>query len=111
MEIVILIVMLGILGFQFYLIKTIKEVPKVEPKIEEKPQKQELTKEQKEKQEKIRNHFENLMNYDYETALKNEKDLKEEWFKGTIRQMIGSYMMQVYRIIKMFMVQIETIMK
>ena len=38
----------------------------------EKPKKAELTEEQKQKQEKLREHFENLMGFDYEKALKSK---------------------------------------
>lgn len=40
--------------------------------LKEKPKQEELSPEQKEKMEKAKKHFENLMGYDYETALKKE---------------------------------------
>ena len=74
MEIAIFIMMIGIIGFQFYLFKCIKEKPaKEEPKVVEKPKVSKLTKEQKEKQEELRKSFENLMNYDYVEALKKKE--------------------------------------
>lgn len=61
-----------IIAIQFYLIKftvNLKELIKTT----EKPQKKELTKEQKDKQQKLRKHFENLMGYGYEDALKKKE--------------------------------------
>lgn len=75
MEIFILIMMILVVCFQFCLLKTFKDTQKVEkiqPKTEERPKKAELTEEQKQKQEKLREHFENLMGFDYEKALKSK---------------------------------------
>ena len=75
MEIFMLIVMAFIIIFQFYLIKIVKNTKKLEKTQEntiEKPKKAELTEEQKRKQEKLREHFENLMGFDYEKALKSK---------------------------------------
>lgn len=75
MEIFMLIVMAFIIIFQFYLLKTVKNTKKLEKMQEntvEKPKKAELTEEQKQKQEKLREHFENLMGFDYEKALKSK---------------------------------------
>lgn len=73
MEIGIFIIMAGIIGFQFYLLKSIKETKKETPKIVEKPKKEKLTKEQKERQEQLKKAFENLMGYDYNEALKKKE--------------------------------------
>lgn len=73
MEIGIFIIMAGIIGFQFYLLKSIKEVKKETPTVVEKPKQEKLTKEQKEKQEKLRKSFENMMGYGYEDALKKKE--------------------------------------
>lgn len=75
MEIFMLIVMAFIIIFQFYLLKTVKNTKNLEKMQEntvEKPKKAELTEEQKKKQEKLREHFENLMGFDYEKALKSK---------------------------------------
>lgn len=75
MEIFMLIVMAFIIIFQFYLLKIIENTKKLEKMQEntvEKPIKAELTEEQKRKQEKLREHFENLMGFDYEKALKSK---------------------------------------
>lgn len=73
MEIGIFIIMAGIIGFQFYLLKSIKEVKKDTPNIVEKPKQAKLTKEQKEKQGQLKKAFENLMGYDYNEALKKKE--------------------------------------
>ena len=76
MEVIMLIVMAFIIIFQFYLLKTVKNTKNIEKMQEntvEKPKKAELTEEQKQKQEKLRKHFENLMGYGYEEALKSSK--------------------------------------
>ena len=73
MEIGIFIIMTGIIGFQFYLLKSIKETKKETPKVVEKPKKEKLTKEQKERQEQLKKAFENLMGYDYNEALKKKE--------------------------------------
>lgn len=74
MEIVIFIMMIVIIAFQFALLKSIKkEPPKEEPIVKEKPKTAKITKEQKEKQEELRKSFENLMNYDYNEALKKKE--------------------------------------
>lgn len=74
MEIGIFIIMAGIVGFQFYLLKSIKDVKEKEtPKVVEKPKKEKLTKEQKERQEQLKKAFDNLMGYDYNEALKKKE--------------------------------------
>jgi flagellar biosynthesis component FlhA len=73
MKIGIFIIMAGIIGFQFYLLKSIKETKKEAPTEVEKPKQAKLTKEQKEKQEKLRKSFENMMGYGYEDALKKKE--------------------------------------
>jgi len=73
MEIGIFIIMAGIIGFQFYLLKSIKEEKKETPTVVEKPKQAKLTREQKEKQEKMRKSFENMMGYGYEDALKKKE--------------------------------------
>ncbi len=76
MEILILLMMFYIIGFQFYLLKLVKsskEVKTIEFKTEEKPHETKLTEEQKKKQEELRKNFDNLMNYDYSQALKSSK--------------------------------------
>ena len=64
--------MVSIIIFQFYLLKSIKNTKNIE-KNEHKAEKVELTEEQRKKQEKMREHFENLMGFDYEKALKSSK--------------------------------------
>lgn len=70
MEIIIgigvLLILTIIIIFEFGILKKLNEVPN------KTPQKAELTEEQKKKQEKIREHFENLMGFDYEKALKSK---------------------------------------
>ncbi len=66
MEILMLIVLLGIVGFQIYLLKCVKSYKKGSLK-------RELTYEEKKKQEKLRKNFENLMNYGYNDALKKKE--------------------------------------
>lgn len=67
MEILTFILLIGVIGFQFYMFKLItnkEETPKEVKK---------LTKEQRKKQEELRKSFENLMNYDYSQALKKKE--------------------------------------
>ncbi len=79
MEIFMLIVLAFTLIFQclnlIFLLENVKNTKKMEKTQEntvEKPKKAELTEEQKQKQEKLREHFENLMGFDYEKALKSK---------------------------------------
>jgi len=65
MAIFIIIMLVLIILFEFYCLKISKNA-------EELPKKVELTDEEKEKQESLRKNFENLMNYDYEIALKRK---------------------------------------
>lgn len=74
MEIILLIMMVCVIGSQYYLLKSLKEKPvREEPKVKEKPKPVKLTKEQKERQEQLRQSFENLMKYDYNEALKKKE--------------------------------------
>ena len=54
------------------IVKNTKKLEKTQENTIEKPKKAELTEEQKKKQEKLREHFENLMGFDYEKALKSK---------------------------------------
>lgn len=69
MEIVLISIVIGLYILDFFekrkLQRKIDEFNKKEPK---------LTKEEKEKQEKIQKSFNNLMEYDYDTALKGKKE-------------------------------------
>lgn len=69
MEIVLMLIVIGLYILEFFekrkLQRKIDEFNKKEPK---------LTKEEKEKQEKIQKSFNNLMEYDYDTALKGKKE-------------------------------------
>lgn len=69
MEIVLISIVIGLYIVDFFekrkLQRKIDEFNKKEPK---------LTKEEKEKQEKIQKSFNNLMEYDYDTALKGKKE-------------------------------------
>ena len=69
MEIVLIVIVIGLYILDFFekrkLQRKIDEFNKKEPK---------LTKEEKEKQEKIQKSFNNLMEYDYDTALKGKKE-------------------------------------
>ena len=69
MEIVLIVIVIGLYILEFFekrkLQRKIDEFNKKEPK---------LTKEEKEKQEKIQKSFNNLMEYDYDTALKGKKE-------------------------------------
>jgi response regulator of citrate/malate metabolism len=69
MEIVLIVIVIGLYILEFIekrkLQRKIDEFNKKEPK---------LTKEEKEKQEKIQKSFNNLMEYDYDTALKGKKE-------------------------------------
>lgn len=66
MDILAIILLIGILaidGFKLYR----------ELKPEKKEKKPKLNKEQQKKQEELRKHFENLMGYDYDEALRGDK--------------------------------------
>lgn len=69
MEIVLIVIVIGLYILEFIekrkLQRKIDEFNKKEPK---------LTKEEKEKQEKMQKSFNNLMEYDYDTALKGKKE-------------------------------------
>lgn len=69
MEIVLIVIVIGLYIVEFFekrkLQRKIDEFNKKEPK---------LTKEEKEKQEKMQKSFNNLMEYDYDTALKGKKE-------------------------------------
>lgn len=69
MEIVLIVIVIGLYIVEFIekrkLQRKIDEFNKKEPK---------LTKEEKEKQEKMQKSFNNLMEYDYDTALKGKKE-------------------------------------
>lgn len=74
MEIVLLVIILGIYLLEFFekrkLQLKINELSKKNEKKEEnKPQ---LTEEERKKQEKIKKSFNNLMEYDYDDALKGK---------------------------------------
>ena len=76
MEIVLLAVILGLYILEFIekkkLQQKIDELNKINSKKEApKPQ---LTEEEKQKQEKLRESFNNMMEYGYETALKGKKE-------------------------------------
>jgi uncharacterized protein YnzC (UPF0291/DUF896 family) len=76
MEIVLLAVILGLYILEFIekkkLQKKIDELNKINSKKEApKPQ---LTEKEKQKQEKLRESFNNMMEYGYETALKGKKE-------------------------------------
>ena len=70
MDYLIFLLLLVALGIEIYILKKDKKV--VEYKIVEKPVK--LKKEDKEKQEKLRKNFQNMMDYDYEVALKSKEE-------------------------------------
>ena len=69
MEIVLISIVIGLYILEFIekrkLQRKLDEFNKKEPK---------LTKEEKEKQEKMQKSFNNLMEYDYDTALKGKKE-------------------------------------
>ncbi len=69
MEIVLIVIVIGLYILEFIekrkLQRKIDEFNKKEPK---------LTQEQKEKQEKLRESFNNMMEYGYEDALKGKKE-------------------------------------
>lgn len=69
MEIVLILIVIGLYILEFFekrkLQRKIDELNKKEPK---------LTQEEKEKQEKMQKSFNNLMEYDYDTALKGKKE-------------------------------------
>lgn len=69
MEIVLIVIVIGLYIVEFIekrkLQRKIDEFNKKEPK---------LTQEQKEKQEKLRESFNNMMEYGYEDALKGKKE-------------------------------------
>lgn len=76
MEIVLLAVILGLYILEFIekkkLQRKIDELNKINSKKEApKPQ---LTEEEKQKQEKLKESFNNMMEYGYETALKGKKE-------------------------------------
>lgn len=79
MEIIIgigvLLILIAIIVFEVFIycaLKLASEADKAMENTVEKPKKAELTEEQKQKQEKLREHFENLMGFDYEKALKSK---------------------------------------
>lgn len=76
MEIVLIVIVIGLYILEFIekrkLQKKIDDLNKINSKKEApKPQ---LTEEEKQKQEKIQKSFNNLMEYDYDTALKGKKE-------------------------------------
>lgn len=76
MEIVLIVIVIGLYILEFIekrkLQKKIDDLNKKNLKKEApKPQ---LTEEEKQKQEKIQKSFNNLMEYDYDTALKGKKE-------------------------------------
>lgn len=71
MNVLIIILLLANLGLQAYILlnkKPKKEIHKII--VEKKPK---LSDEEKKKQKEMRKHFENLMDYDYDKALKKEE--------------------------------------
>lgn len=69
MEIVLIVIVIGLYILEFF------EKRKLQRKIEEFNKKEpKLTQEEKEKQEKMQKSFNNLMEYDYDTALKGKKE-------------------------------------
>ena len=71
----VLLILIAIIIFEVFIycaLKLASEADKAMENIVEKPKKAELTDEQKKKQEKLREHFENLMGFDYEKALKSK---------------------------------------
>lgn len=69
MEIVLIVIVIGLYIVDFF------EKRKLQRKIEEFNKKEpKLTKKEKEKQEKMQKSFNNLMEYDYDTALKGKKE-------------------------------------
>ena len=76
MEIVLIVIVIGLYILEFIekkkLQRKIDELNKINSKKEApKPQ---LTEEEKKKQEKLRESFNNMMEYGYETALKGKKE-------------------------------------
>ncbi len=70
----IILILIAIIIFEVYLVKLLKDTPlRYDAKIEEKPHKEQLTNEQKKRQEELRKAFDNLMNYDYNEALKKKE--------------------------------------
>lgn len=70
MEYIILIVLLVIVGCEFYEIN--QKYKEREKKVEKKVEKPKLSKEEQKKQEELRKNFQELMDYDYEKALKRK---------------------------------------
>ena len=71
----VLLILIAIIIFEVFIycaLKMASEANNVTENTVEKPKKAELTDEQKKKQEKLREHFENLMGFDYEKALKSK---------------------------------------
>lgn len=65
MEILIIILLIVLIGFDIYAVLEIKKRSVIKEASKIKPR---LTKEEKDKQEQIKKSFENLMNYDETTA-------------------------------------------
>jgi uncharacterized membrane protein len=63
--IIVILILVAIIGFE---ICCLKMVPKTEPK----PEIRKLTEKEKQKQEELRKNFQELMDYDYEKALKRK---------------------------------------
>ena len=70
--IIMLIIIFYLIGANDRKIKELKE--KYENKVTEKQKQDEATKKEMEKAKKIRESFDELMQYDYEQALKNRSD-------------------------------------
>ena len=68
-DIIFILLILMTLGILLYVLKQINLLKSI-PKEEKKPK---LSKEQQKKQEELRKHFENLMGYDYDEALRGDK--------------------------------------
>lgn len=76
MEIVLIVIVIGLYILEFIEKKKLqKKIDDLNEKnLKKEAPKPQLTEEEKEKQEKLRESFNNMMEYGYETALKGKKE-------------------------------------
>lgn len=76
MEIVLIAIVIGLYIIDFFEKKKLqKKIDNLNKKnLKKEAPKPQLTEEEKQKQEKIQKSFNNLMEYDYDTALKGKKE-------------------------------------
>ena len=80
MEILILLILLIVIGFEVYFMKTIEKIKKEEEPVVIPKQEEDIDdiqakrREELQKREKLKKSFDSLFSYDYETALKKKEE-------------------------------------